>query len=61
MQTAVDASGVSWDSIAALNPDLTSLDEELPAGTEVVTGVTSPELLQVKVVRREKLHERDPV
>ena len=53
VQTAVDASGVSWDSIAALNPDLTSLDEELPAGTEVVTGVTSPELLQVKVVRRE--------
>lgn len=53
VQTVVDTTGTSWDSLAALNPDLTALDEELSEGQEVLIGVSSPELLKVEVIRRE--------
>lgn len=52
VQTVLDNSGVSWDTLAALNPQLTSTDEELAAGTELIIGVSSPEMLKVKEVVR---------
>lgn len=60
VQTVLDATGVAWDSLAALNPDLTGTDQELAAGTEVITGVQSPDLLQVKVIRRESYTSEIP-
>lgn len=53
VQSIVDATGVSFDSLAQLNPELETLDQEVSEGTELITGVASPELLKVKVVRRE--------
>ena len=53
VQALVEATGVAWDSLAMLNPELTDLDQQVAAGTQVVTGVGEPNLLQVKVVRRE--------
>ena len=60
VQTVLDATGVAWDSLAALNPDLTGTDQEIAAGTEVITGVQSPDLLQVKVIRRESYTSEIP-
>lgn len=60
VQTVLDATGVAWDSLAALNPELTGTDQELAAGTEVITGVQSPDLLQVKVIRRESYTSEIP-
>ena len=60
VQTVLDATGVAWDSLAALNPDLTGTDQELAGGTEVITGVQSPDLLQVKVIRRESYTSEIP-
>ena len=60
VQTVLDATGVAWDSLAALNPDLTGTDQELASGTEVITGVQSPNLLQVKVIRRESYTSEIP-
>ena len=53
VQSIVDAIGVSFDSLAQMNPQLLSLDQEVDAGTELITGAASAELLKVKVVRRE--------
>ena len=53
VQNVVDATGVSWDSLAALNPDLTGLDETLEEGQQLLTGVSSPELLKVEVIERQ--------
>ncbi len=53
VQSIVDATGVSFDSLAQMNPQLLSLDQEVDAGTELITGAASAELLKVKVVRRE--------
>ena len=53
VQNVVDATGISWDSLAALNPDLTDLDETLDEGQQLVTGVSSPELLKVEVIERQ--------
>lgn len=53
VQSVVDATGVSFDSLAQLNPELLTLDQDIPEGTELITGASSPELLKVKVVRRE--------
>ena len=53
VQNVVDATGVSWDSLAALNPDLTGLDETLQEGQQLITGVSSPELLKVEVIERQ--------
>ena len=60
VQAVLDATGVAWDSLAALNPELTGTDQELAAGTEVITGVQSPDLLQVKVIRRESYTSEIP-
>lgn len=60
VQTVLDATGVAWDSLAALNPELTGTDQELASGTEVITGVQSPDLLQVKVIRRESYTSEIP-
>lgn len=60
VQTVLDATGVAWDSLAALNPELTGTDQELAGGTEVITGVQSPNLLQVKVIRRESYTSEIP-
>ncbi len=60
VQTVLDATGVAWDSLAALNPELTGTDQELVSGTEVITGVQSPDLLQVKVIRRESYTSEIP-
>ncbi|EFB75642.1 peptidase, M23 family [Subdoligranulum variabile DSM 15176] len=53
VQSIVDATGVSFDSLAQMNPELLTLDQEVDAGTELITGAASAELLKVKVVRRE--------
>lgn len=36
-----------------MNPDLLSLDQEIPEGTVITTGASSAELIKVKVVRRD--------
>ena len=36
-----------------MNPELLTLDQEIPAGTVITTGASSAELIKVKVVRRE--------
>ena len=53
VQSVVDTTGVTFDSLAQMNPDLQSLDQEIPAGTELLTGASSAELLKVKVVQTE--------
>jgi len=50
--SVVQNTGVSFDSLAALNPAYQALDQQVPAGTELITGVQSAELLKVKVVIR---------
>ena len=34
VQSIVDATGVAFDSLAQMNPELQSLDQEVDAGTE---------------------------
>ena len=53
VQDVVDATGVSFDSLAQINPELLTLDQEIPAGTTLVTGAVNADLLQVKVVRHD--------
>src|SRR5699024_3727285 len=53
VQSIVDTTGVTFDSLAQMNPELLTLDQEVPAGTELFTGAASAELLKVAVVRRE--------
>lgn len=53
VQTVVDNTGVSWDSLASMNPQLTSLDQELEEGEQITTGVSSPEMLKVEVIERQ--------
>lgn len=53
VQSIVDSTGVAFDSLAQMNPQLLTLDQEVDPGTELITGVASAELLKVKVVRRE--------
>ena len=53
VQSVVDTTGVSFDSLAQMNPDLLSLDQEIPEGTVITTGASSAELIKVKVVRRD--------
>ena len=53
VQSIVDTTGVTFDSLAQMNPELLTLDQEVPAGTELFTGAASAELLKVEVVRRE--------
>ena len=36
-----------------MNPELLTLDQEIPAGTVITTGASSAELIKVKVVRRD--------
>lgn len=60
VQTAMDSAQVDINTIAALNPDLQSADQELTSGEEVITGVSSPELLKVKVVQRKSRLEDIP-
>ncbi len=60
VQSAVNNTGVSFDSLAMMNPDLLSLDQEIPAGTVLLTGAASPELLKLKVMRRQTYEEPIP-
>lgn len=60
VQTVVNNTGVSFDSLAMMNPDLQSLDQEVPAGTVITTGAASPELLKLKVMRRRTYDETIP-
>ena len=53
VQSIVDTTGVSFDSLAQMNPELLTLDQEVEAGMEIITGAASAELLKVKVVRQE--------
>ena len=53
VQDVLDATGVSFDSLAQINPELLTLDQEIPAGTTLVTGAVNADLLQVKVVRHD--------
>lgn len=53
VQSIVDTTGVTFDSLAQMNPELLTLDQEVPAGTELFTGAASAELLKVEVMRRE--------
>ncbi len=52
VETATWATGLSFDSLAQMNPDLLTFDQAIPEGTELIVGAISPELLQVKVVER---------
>ena len=36
-----------------MNPELLTLDQEIPEGTVLLTGASSAELIKVKVVRRD--------
>ena len=60
VQSAVDTTGVTFDSLAQMNPDLLTLEQEIPAGTELIIGAESPELLKVKVVHRQTYLEDIP-
>lgn len=53
VQDVLDATGVSFDSLAQINPELLTLDQEIPAGTTLVTGAVNADLLKVKVVRHD--------
>lgn len=53
VQSIIDTTGVSFDSLAQMNPELLTLDQEVEAETEIITGAASAELLKVKVVRQE--------
>ncbi len=53
VQDVLDATGVSFDSLAQINPELLTLDQEIPGGTTLVTGAVNADLLQVKVVRHD--------
>ena len=53
VQSVIDNTGVTFDSLAQINPEFLSLDQEIPAGTVVTTGASSAELIKVKVVRRD--------
>ena len=53
VQSIIDTTDVSFDSLAQMNPELLTLDQEVEAGTEIITGAASAELLKVKVVRQE--------
>ena len=55
VQSVIDTTGVNFDSLAQMNPDLLSLDQEIPEGTVITTGASSAELIKVKVVRRDCL------
>ena len=56
----MDNTGVSWDTLAALNPDLTGTDEVLDEGTAVMTGVSHLDMLQIKEVVRSTYTEPIP-
>lgn len=60
VETATWATGLTFDSLAMMNPDLLSLDQEIPAGTELVVGAASAELLKVQVVERRTRTESVP-
>lgn len=49
--------GIRWP---ALNPDLTGTDEVLDEGTAVMTGVSHPDMLQIKEVLRSTYTEPIP-
>lgn len=53
VQSVVYTTGVSFDSLAQMNPQLLTLDQEIPEGTVLLTGASSAELIKVKVVRRD--------
>ena len=53
VQSVVYTTGVSFDSLAQMNPELLTLDQEIPEGTVLLTGASSAELIKVKVVRRD--------
>ena len=53
VESVINATGVSFDSLAQMNPELLTLDQEIPAGTVITTGASSAELIKVKVVRRD--------
>ena len=53
VQDVLDATGVSFDSLAQINPELLTLDQEIPGGTTLVTGAVNADLLKVKVVRHD--------
>ncbi len=53
VESIVNATGVSFDSLAQMNPELLELDQEVEEGTELITGAASAELLKVKVVRQD--------
>ena len=60
VESATLNTGVSFDSLAALNPQLLTLDQEIPEGEQLITGVATAELLKVKAVLRETVPEDIP-
>ncbi len=59
-QSAVENTGINWDSLAQMNPWMETLDQPIDEGTEIVTGASSPEWLKVKVVTRRVYTEAIP-
>lgn len=59
-QSAVENTGVNWDSLAQMNTWMETLDQSIAEGTAIVTGVSSPEWLKIKVVTRRVYTEAIP-
>ena len=60
VQSVVDNTGVSFDSLAMMNPELQTLEQIVPPGTVLTTGAASPELLKLKVMRRRTYDQTIP-
>lgn len=58
--TVMEHTQLDWDTLVALNPDLQDPADVLPSRMQLITGLTSPELLKVKVVERRTRQEEIP-
>ena len=61
VQTVVDNTGVSWDTLAALNPDLTGTDEVLDEGNRCYDWCFAPGYAADQRGRAQHLYRADPV
>ena len=59
VQSVVYTTGVSFDSLAQMNPELLTLDQEIPEGTVLLTGASSAELIKVKVLESSMYNARE--
>lgn len=60
VQTVLDATGLSFEQLAAYNDGLDSPEQVLAEGAELVTGIPAAELLKVKTVVRSQASQTVP-